>query len=43
MIKKFSNITLLCWIFSQDVIYKLNFIKKNHQTSNELKEVSTSI
>ena len=24
----FPNITLLCWIFSQDVIYEINFHKK---------------
>ena len=28
MIKKFPNFTYLCWILSQDVIYRLNFNKK---------------
>ena len=27
MIKKFPNIARLCWIFSQDIIYKQNFYK----------------
>ena len=28
MIKNYPNITLSCWIFSQDIIYKLNVNKK---------------
>ena len=35
MIKVFPNITLLCWIFSQDVLNKLN-LKKNLETPSEL-------